>query len=189
MESVAHIGIIQAINTWPAYRPSNHHPEPTNQSAYILNNVRSLHAMMPTDCDCVNPVTEFKSIWHTKGMWGVIIEALHARLKILQRTQAEKIGSMVRKRKWFCCNSTGVQKAEKRGLHSSKLHWVTSPSTAAVAHRHCNKTFTIPQCSQHTHSIKYKYLHNHIHINTVQRETTSTFGCFTIVQNKCFNSI
>ncbi len=149
MESVAHIGSSkQSIHDQPIDRPitiQNHHP--TNQSAYILNNVRSLHAMMPTDCDCVNPVTEFKSIWHTKGMWGVIIEALHARLKILQRTQAEKIGSMVRKRKWFCWNSTGVQKTEKRGLHSSKLHWVTSPSTAAVAHRHCNKTFTIPQCS------------------------------------------
>lgn len=150
MDSVAHFEINQPINKWPAYGPSNHHPEPTNQSAYILNNVRSLHAMMPTDCDCVDRITAFKSIWHTKGMWGVIIEAIHAYFNILQRTQAEKIRSRVRKRKWFCCNRTEVQKAEKRALHRSKLHWVTSPSTAAVAHRHRNKTFTIPQCSRHT---------------------------------------
>lgn len=96
MDSAAHFEIIQPINKWPAYGLSNHLPESTNESAYILKNLRSLHAMMPTDCDCVDWSTAFKSIWHTKDTWNVIIEAIHARLNILQKTQAGEIKSRVR---------------------------------------------------------------------------------------------
>lgn len=180
MDSAAHFEINQPINKWPAYGPSNHHPEPTNQSAYILNNLRSLHAMMPTDCKCVDRITAFKSLWHTKGTRCYNRSNTQMFEHFAENTSRKKLGARWGRGSGFVVIKLGCRKLRREVCIAANFTGspalLLQPWHTATAIKHLQ---TLSAASTH---IKYKYFHNHIHINTVQREKTSTFGCFTIVQ-------